>query len=132
MPLGLKGGTVEDPVLQNVQVLEQRLRAGWCRTTSSDPGSWSPANPSFGQCAVTALVIQDHVGGELLRAAVDGVPHYWNRLPDGREIDLTRSQFGRSALNLLGETRSRQHVLSFPSTVDRYQLLKARVGTAER
>jgi hypothetical protein len=24
--------------------------------------------------------------------------HYWNRLPDGTEIDLTREQFGRDEL----------------------------------
>jgi hypothetical protein len=48
---------------------------------------------------VTAAVIQDHLGGELLVAEVlyadgsrQGV-HYWNRLPDGRELDLTREQF---------------------------------------
>jgi hypothetical protein len=129
MQRGLIEGTVDDdPDLQQVQVLEQRLRAAWCKETSSEPDSWSSVNPSSGQCAVTALVLQDHVGGELLRGDVDGVSHYWNRLPNGREIDLTRAQFGRAVVKRLGETRSRQHVLSFPSTVVRYHLLEARLG----
>ncbi len=57
------------------------------------------ANPSRGQCGPTALTIHDLLGGELLLAEVrrtdgsrQGV-HYWNLLPDGTEIDLTREQF---------------------------------------
>jgi hypothetical protein len=48
---------------------------------------------------VTALVVQDLFGGELLLAEVrnaDGSRqgmHYWNRLADGVELDLTREQF---------------------------------------
>jgi hypothetical protein len=60
---------------------------------------WSEANPSRGQCGSTALTIHDLLGGELLIADVlrtdgsrQGV-HYWNLLPDGSEIDLTREQF---------------------------------------
>ena len=62
------------------------------RRTSADPEGWSPHNRPWGQCAVTALVVQDRFGGELLRARVDGVSHYWNRLPDGSELDLTRER----------------------------------------
>ena len=47
----------------------------------------------MGQCAVTALVVQDFLGGELIRAFVCGESHYWNRLPDGSELDLTADQF---------------------------------------
>lgn len=48
---------------------------------------------------MTALVVQDLLGGELLTAEVahadgsrQGV-HYWNRLAGGLEVDLTREQF---------------------------------------
>jgi len=48
---------------------------------------------------VTALVLQEIFGGELLLADVlnedgsrQGV-HFWNRLPGGLEVDLTRGQF---------------------------------------
>jgi hypothetical protein len=53
---------------------------------------------------VTALVVHDLFGGELLEAEVhfrDGSRqgfHYWNRL-DGVEVDLTREQFsGREVI----------------------------------
>jgi hypothetical protein len=60
--------------------------------------SRKPGDRSRGQCGTTALVIQDWLGGEILTAEVsrDGDPvgvHYWNRLPDGREVDVTRGQF---------------------------------------
>ena len=80
--------------------LYDRVRAGWAADTC-DPVDlpWSPSNPSRGQCGVTALVLHDHLGGELLVAEVlrdDGSRqgwHTWNRLPDGTEVDLTREQF---------------------------------------
>ena len=59
----------------------------------SDAALWTPANPSRGQCAVTALVVHDLLGGLLLEAEVhhaDGSPqgfHYWNRLA-GLDVDL--------------------------------------------
>ena len=83
-----------------MDALVAALRASWDEATC-DPVDlpWSPANPSRGQCGVTALVVHDHLGGELLVAEVrrgdgslQGV-HTWNRLPDGSELDLTREQF---------------------------------------
>ncbi|MGY1664757.1 YunG family protein [Geodermatophilus sp. SYSU D00696] len=77
------------------------VRAAWCRETcdGSDLADWSPQNPARGQCGATALVLHDLLGGDLLLAEVllpdgsrQGV-HWWNRLPDGREVDLTRGQF---------------------------------------
>jgi hypothetical protein len=61
---------------------------------------------------VTALVVHDLFGGELLEAEVhfrDGSRqgfHYWNRL-DGVEVDLTREQF------------SRREVIQEPHVIDR-------------
>lgn len=86
--------------------LERAVRAAWSRDTCDpvDVGDWSPANPARGQCGVTALTINDFLGGELLLAEVlraDGTRqgvHWWNRLPDGTEIDLTREQFASHEL----------------------------------
>lgn len=51
-------------------------------------GEWTTENPSRDQCGMTALVVQDILGGDLIIAEVhvDGVQighHYWNKLPDG-------------------------------------------------
>ena len=48
-----------------------------------------------GCCVHVALIVQSMCGGELLRGwSEDGNQHFWNRLPDGTEVDLTSSQFG--------------------------------------
>ena len=81
--------------------LEAAIRAAWALDTCDpvDADEWSAANPARGQCGSTALTIHDLLGGELLIAEVirsdgsrQGV-HYWNLLPDGTEVDLTREQF---------------------------------------
>ncbi len=77
------------------------LRASWgpdtCEPDYAD--RWLPDNPAREQCGVTALVVQDVLGGDLVlgEVQIDGVrvgAHYWNRLPDGAELDLTAGQFG--------------------------------------
>src|SRR5450756_971128 len=68
------------------------LRSAWSPETAVLPSSWNERNRAEGQCAVTALIIQDFFGGDLIRAIVrPDVSHYWNKLPDGTELDLTRS-----------------------------------------
>jgi hypothetical protein len=61
----------------------------WSRHTSS---VWSPATPSRGQCAVTALVLQDYFGGEILKLSVGESWHFYNRI-DGLRLDTTADQF---------------------------------------
>jgi hypothetical protein len=101
----------------------------WSAETSADSEGWTPENPSWGQCAITALVLQDLFGGDLLRSTVNGVSHYWNRLPDGSEVDITLRQFGADAkCDAPPVDRERDYVLSFPETVARYELLRKRMG----
>ena len=106
------------------------LHGAWCAETAL--GAWSPYCPNLNQCAVTALAVQDYFGGELLRCeTTDGGSHYWNRLPDGTEVDLTARQFEHIDKRPLRETvviRRRAHVLSFPDTHQRYELLRSRIA----
>lgn len=103
------------------------IRDAWGADTSLDDG-WTANRPALGQCAVTALVIQDYLGGQLLRAEVEGVSHYWN-VVQGTEIDLTRHQFTNFAPVDVAK-RSRKYVVSFPDTVRRYEVLRRRVAIA--
>lgn len=102
-------------LLTSLSAIEDAIRASWSADTC-DPVDlpWSENNPAKGQCSVTALVLNDLVGGELLLAEVhnpdgsrQGV-HYWNRLPGGQQIDLTREQFRA------GETISEPRVVPLP------------------
>lgn len=51
-----------------------------------------------GKCAAVALIVQAACGGDLIEGWVTfdryAGCHYWNRLPDGSEVDLTSCQFG--------------------------------------
>lgn len=114
-----------------VAELESALAASWSPETSSDPPSWSAANPAWGQCAVTALVVQDFLGGRLIRGEVGGISHYLNVLPSGRELDFTIRQFGPTSPKICGVVeRTREYVLSFAETQLRYRILSQRVRIA--
>ncbi len=115
--------------------VEAALRASWCLETcdDSDRHFWSADNPVRGQCGATALVVHDLLGGDLLVADVfyaDGARqghHWWNRLPDGRELDLTREQFGPG--ELVQAPRLVQRPPGLPRRGARqYVLLKHRVA----
>lgn len=107
----------------NIEQLTSKLHHAWGVDTTASEADWTPENPTLGQCAVTALVVQDHFGGDLMRGTVSNVSHYWNRLPDGSEIDLTREQFGPNPTIENATTRERSYVLSFEKTVVRYMAL---------
>lgn len=108
------------------ETLHGMLVSTWSADTSADSG-WAPEAPERGQGDVTALVVQDVFGGALLRGTVGGVSHYWNRLPDGEEVDLTRAQFPDNSIVEETRERDREHLLSSGSTFRRYQLLSSLV-----
>ena len=116
--------------------LERILRKSWCRETSADPEAWSPKNPAWGQCAVSAVLVQDYLGGRVVWALVrieDGrkLSHYFNNI-NGREHDFTREQFPEGVMIPRGVPRrkgfrtTREYVLSYEDTRKRYELLKQR------
>lgn len=117
--------------------LEKALKDSWCLETSSTPSEWSEENPSRGQCAVTALVLQDYLGGKIVQSDVtwpDGTveSHYFNSI-GGRQLDLTRQQFPEDADIPVGMPKkkgfdsTRAYVLSNEKTIKIYELLKKRV-----
>lgn len=120
---------VDRPVRGVVGSWREVLERCWSAETSATP-EWSKDCPSNGQCAVTALVIQDYEGGILQRVRTLGGSHYYNRLADGAELDLTRDQFGPYEVFGEPQERTREYVLSFAATAQRYALLRSRVDDA--
>lgn len=47
-----------------------------------------------GWCVEVSLLAQQAFGGIVLHGQYNGEDHFWNQLPDGREVDLTSDQFG--------------------------------------
>ena len=112
--------------------LERDIRSAWSAETSADPTRWTATNPAWGQCAVTALVVQDELGGQLERTVISGISHYFNRLPNGQVVDLTFDQFDQPEASGTVESRDRSYVLGFPDTRRRYHLLRGRVRVSLR
>jgi hypothetical protein len=102
--------------------LYQRLRNAWSVETGRH---WQPGNPAAGQCGVTALVVHDELGGEILKTDVNGAWHFYNRIDDKR-IDFTMSQFD-SPISYDDIPSNRAEALSDCSE-QQYELLRARVG----
>ena len=46
----------------NLLDLEKALKKSWCKETSYCPNEWNELNPSLGQCAITALIVNDYFG----------------------------------------------------------------------
>ncbi|WP_280404026.1 YunG family protein [Nocardia brasiliensis] len=118
-----------------LDVIEQALRSSWAADTCSPDdvarAPWDFGNPAWGHCDITALVVQDVFGGDLMLGDVYLVEeqrgfHWWNRLPDGAEVDLTLEQFR------LGETVTNGRVVRpvgpLRRRVEEYELLRRRVA----
>ena len=71
--------------------IRDALENAWSSETAKQ---WSKENPANGQCNVTAAVVHDLFGGEILRTPYPTVWHYYNRI-NGKRFDLTDSQFFR-------------------------------------
>jgi len=112
------------------KLLEKALRKSWSAETSFLQDQWNESNPSRGQCAVTALVIQDYLGGEILKCTVvtDNDKHFFNVLDNGDEIDFTREQYESNEKFGDKEIADRKKILSHPGTQQRYVALKNNVA----
>ena len=124
------------PLAIDLEILRPVLRAGWGADTCDphDVQDWHAGNAARGQCGVTALIIQDLLGGELILGEVLAGDakvghHYWNRLADGREVDLTADQFRPPEVVVGGQV---QHRPPGPPVRCRrqYEILRDRVFVA--
>lgn len=113
--------------------VEHAVRNAWARDTCDpdDVADWCPNNPARGQCGVTALVVQGLIGGDLVLGEVYvgetriGA-HWWNRLPSGLDLDLTREQF--SATEVVTGGQVVQRPAGPPRRCpEQYELLRNRV-----
>ncbi|MER7015176.1 hypothetical protein ABT324_27410 [Saccharopolyspora sp. NPDC000359] len=119
-------------IIQKLADIEAAVRSSWGADTCApeDLPKWHPGNPARGQCGVTALVLNDLLGGDLVRGEVhvDGRQvdfHWWNRLPGGLELDLTREQFTPDELVTSGVVVERP--AEFTRLREEYELLRTRV-----
>lgn len=113
--------------------VERAVRTSWGVDTCDpvDRPDWRPDNPARGQCGVTALVLNDLFGGDLVLGEVrvagnrTGV-HYWNRFGTGLEVDLTREQF-RQDEKVVGAQVVQRPAGPPKRCREEYELLRGRV-----
>lgn len=110
------------------------IKSSWSPQTCYSASEWSDDNPARGQCVVSALVLQDYCGGSLrkFQTTYKGLEesHYANVLPDGTEVDVTRSQYPADLelvevdIDLKGYDSIRDKLFAKANTRARYELLK--------
>jgi len=119
----VQNGTIPGRLLE----LRGLIEKGFSPETAA--AGFRGTGPSTGQCAATAIVVREVLGGEFLSALVEDQSHWFNRVPlSGRpmDLDLTGDQFGLPAVQLTDVdqlyvgTRVRS-----PSDVDRDTLRRA-------
>ena len=118
-----------DPIRTPVDLYDA-LKHVWCAETCAPRmrDRWTPDNPTYGQCSITAFLTQDLFGGEVYGVPLeDGGYHCFN-VVGGRAFDLTSEQFGGRALDYahVDEQRREDHFAKEEKRL-RYELLKERL-----
>jgi hypothetical protein len=121
------------PSLQTLDDLYGILRKAWCKETAyrSCQAEWVETDPTYGQCAITAMLVYDMFGGTIHRIRNNsGGTHYFNKI-DGYYIDLTREQFDLYNIPVEyepNEEMDRKYCGKNADTAKRYQLLIERIS----
>ena len=122
-----------NPKLQTLDDLFIILQKCWAKETAypSCQAEWVPEDPSFGQCAITAMLVYDMFGGSIHRIRVDGGgTHYFNKI-DGHYVDLTINQFDLYNIPVKyepNEQMDRKYCGKNKDTQNRYNTLIERIA----
>lgn len=114
-----------------IELIEFSIRSAWDKSTAFPMPvcDFLRDERAKGQCAVSAVLLQDYFGGDIKKGIVNGkVKHYWNVI-DGEKVDITASQFCPPVTITDEKTASREKLLADNSFYQRYSILKSRVDT---
>ena len=108
-----KKHTVKEKELRRLRKLCERVAGPqWILTGET----YDPTHSVLqGHCAPVSVLVRRIYGGEIvgqtLAVGLTGYveTHFWNRLPNGKEIDLTSDQFGGDGLYPRPEYRGQGH-----------------------
>ncbi|MED5245521.1 MULTISPECIES: YunG family protein [Priestia] len=103
--------------------LKKALHQSWSIHSST---KWTADNPAKGQCGVTALVVQDIKGGDILKTPCKEGWHFYNQLNEQR-YDFTQEQF-REPLHYADILSSRKEAF-MDTNKEQYEALKKNVMT---
>lgn len=84
-------------------------------------------DPTYGQCAITSMIVNDYFGGTIHKIRVEGGgTHYFNKI-NGLYFDLTSDQFSLYEINIDYEPNEeipREYCGKNQDTLNRYNMLK--------
>ncbi|MBR2820723.1 MAG: hypothetical protein IKD91_02480 [Clostridiales bacterium] len=106
-------------------------RAETCAPRMRD--EWSTDNRTWGQCSITAFLVQDIFGGEVYGILRPGGNYHCYNVIGGRQYDLTIAQFGDEAASLVyddNNPQSRDVHFAKEEKYQRYLLLKELLNEA--
>ena len=111
--------------------LYDALKQVWCAETCAPRmrDAWTPENPTYGQCSITAFLAQDIFGGKVYGVPLDDGNFHCCNVVGGKLFDLTSEQFGGRALNYgsMAEQSREAHFAREEKRL-RYELLKERLA----
>lgn len=125
-----------------IEAIEKILPKAWTprKGYRAESSLFVSGEAATGQCAVTALVLQDYFGGEIAKVKAfnpadprTSVSHYFNVI-EGKKVDITMGQFkvgvtfSETYAVPEGFSSMREYALSYPDTVERYEQLKAKIN----
>jgi hypothetical protein len=89
-----------------------RIRKAFLKSACAETAAWPEQyrrkrveSPLYLHCTAVATVIQALFSGDIVTGKIKGITHYWNRLPDGKEVDFTSCQFGGDGFTPLKKGR---------------------------
>jgi hypothetical protein len=113
------------PMRKDVENFIEKMSKCWGADTSYFNDDREPR--CAGQCACSALCIQDEFGGEIKRIIIGNTRHYFNVI-DGKIVDSTASQYIIDKGIDYSTATNPPDDFPHPETIDKYKLLKSKMG----
>ncbi len=89
---GLDGGRGVETLFSETRLKLLKIASA---ETSCNPKAYDKTiSPLHLHCGAVANLIKVIYEGDIVSGKINGITHYWNRLSNGQEIDLTSCQFG--------------------------------------
>ncbi|MGG1217278.1 hypothetical protein ABE236_07325 [Priestia endophytica] len=108
----------------SIKNVRDALYKSWSTESSS---KWTRENPANGQCGVTSLVVNDLLGGEIVKTKCVSGWHFYNKL-NGMCYDFTEDQFSK-AIEYQDIPSSREEAFA-DTNLQQYNALRQKVYQA--
>jgi hypothetical protein len=108
----------------DIELFIEKMSQCWGADTSYFNDDREPR--CAGQCACSALCIQDQFGGEIKRIIIGNTRHYFNVI-DGGVVDSTASQYLIDKGIDYSTATNPPNDFPFPETMEKYKLLKKKM-----